>query len=182
MASGHYSDKFRPHDTMHLELTGFDFQNGIYYYNVGEGLHRNWDDFRPFGFISAGYGVKWHDAMSGFRPGDIVAAYLKKHGYVGIGQIKKRARPIREVIVNGKPLLNHKLRCKGMAKHAESDDLCEYVALVEWICTTDRAEAKWKPKAGIYTTTHIRASLDGQPKTVKFLEEEFGVNLREYVT
>jgi len=37
IASGRFTSKFRPHNTMHLELSNFDFQNGIYYYNVGEG-------------------------------------------------------------------------------------------------------------------------------------------------
>ena len=37
IASGHFADKFRPHNTLHKELSGFDYRNGIYYYNVGEG-------------------------------------------------------------------------------------------------------------------------------------------------
>ncbi len=40
ISSGHYSDKFRPHNTIHALLSGFDYQCGIYYYNVGEGKHR----------------------------------------------------------------------------------------------------------------------------------------------
>ncbi len=68
-----------------------------------------------------------------------------------------------------------------MADNVKSNDLCEYVATVNWIKAVDREHAKWKAKAGIYTTTHVRASLDGQPDTIAFLEEEFGVNVREYV-
>jgi uncharacterized protein len=45
ISSGHFKDKFRPPDTFHKELSGFDYQNGLYYYNVGEGHHRNWDDY-----------------------------------------------------------------------------------------------------------------------------------------
>jgi uncharacterized protein len=45
-SSGHFADKFRPHDTMHMDLAGFDFRNGIYYINVGECLHRCWADCR----------------------------------------------------------------------------------------------------------------------------------------
>jgi len=37
VATGHYSENFRPHDTLHIDLSGFDFQNGIYCYNIGEG-------------------------------------------------------------------------------------------------------------------------------------------------
>jgi hypothetical protein len=39
-----------------------------------------------------------------------------------------------------------------------------------------------KRKAGIYTTTHVRASLDGQPRTVDFLSSEFGVDFKELLT
>jgi len=179
VSPGHYSENFRPHNTLHLELSGFDYQCGVYYYNVGEGHHRSWDDYRSLGFISAGQGVRWRDAMLGFRKGDVVAAYLKNHGFVGIGVLTDRAKPIREVTIGRKPLLSHDLVCPRMSENAESDDLCEYVAPVKWVAAVERGQAKWQTKAGIYTTTHVRASLDGQPKTVAFLEKEFGVNVRE---
>lgn len=181
ISSGHYGENFRRHDTMHVQLSGFDFQNGIYYYNVGDGPHRNWEDYITFGFISAGQGVKWRDAMLGFQTGDICAAYLKRHGFVGIGQVKDQAMPVREVIINGKPLLSQELQCKGLADNAESNDLCEYVAPVEWIRKVPRNEAKWKPNSGLYTTTHVRASLDNQPATIEFLERGFNVDLRSLI-
>lgn len=182
ISSGHYSNNFRPHDTLHIELSGFDYQNGIYYYNVGEGFHRDWDDYVQYGFISGGQGPRWRDAMLGFQSGDIVAAYLKARGFVGIGQIMNQARPIRDVVVNGMPLLSQNLFCDHMSENAESDDLCEYVALVDWKCTTERNKAKWRRSAGLYTTTHVRASLDGQPATIDFLEHEFEINIRELVS
>jgi len=181
VSSGHYSDNFRPHNTLHLELSGFDYQCGVYYYNVGEGSHRNWDDYRELGFISAGQGIRWCDAMLGFQKGDAVAAYLKGHGFVGFGVLTDCAKPIRQVTIKRKPLLSHKLYCSGMAENADSDELCEYVAPVKWVAAVGRGQAKWKSKAGLYTTTHVRASLDGQPKTIAFLEREFGVNVRELV-
>ena len=84
-------------------------------------------------------------------------------------------------MVEGKPLLSHDLRCKGMKQNAESNDLCEYVALVKWKRKTKRDEAKWKRKAGLYTPQAVRASLDGQPTTIEFLEQEFEIKLREIV-
>ena len=38
-----------------------------------------------------------------FRDGDIVAACLKRRGFVGIGRAVERAQPIRHVIVRGRP-------------------------------------------------------------------------------
>ena len=91
IATGHFAEKFRPHNTLHKDLSGFDYRNGIYYYNIGEGSHRNWDDYVQFGFISAGGAPRWRDAMLGFNPGDMFAAYLKGKGFVGIGKIASRA-------------------------------------------------------------------------------------------
>lgn len=181
ISSGHYSSNFRPHNTLHLELSGFDYQCGFYYYNIGEGPHRNWDDYRKYGFISAGQGVRWRDAMLGFQKGDAVAAYLKGRGFVGVGVLAGRAKPIREVVIGRKPLLSQDLCCHGMDDNAESDEMCEYVAPVSWVASVERNQAKWKSKSGLYTTTHVRASLDGQPKTVEFLEREFGIEVRDLV-
>src|SRR5450759_5022128 len=54
LASGHFVSLFRPHNTLHKELPSFDFQNGIYLVNVGEGPTRNWDDCLRLGFLAAG--------------------------------------------------------------------------------------------------------------------------------
>src|SRR5436309_706366 len=52
ISSGYYADKFRPHNKLHVELSGFDYQSGVYYFNIGQGPHRQWSDCRKFEFIS----------------------------------------------------------------------------------------------------------------------------------
>jgi hypothetical protein len=181
VASGRFSGRFRPHNTMHSKISGFDYQNSIYYYNVGEGPHRNWDDYTKYGFISAGQGARWRDAMLGFNPGDIVVAYLKGKGFVGIGRIKEAAKPISKVVIKGKPLLALDLKCPNMSDNSDNPEKSEYVALVKWIAKVPRKEAKWKTKSSLYTTQLVRASLDNQPETMDFIEREFGINLRMLV-
>ena len=181
VATGHFADKFRPHNTLHKELSGFDFRNGLYYYNVGEGPHRNWDDYTEFGFISAGQGARWRDAMLGFNKGDVIAAYLKRRGFVGIGRIVSRARRIQDIKINGRRLLDHPLRCTKMDDNCDDAERSEYVCLVEWLAQVPRERAKWRTAPKLFTTTHVRASLDGQPETVKFLEQEFKVSIRELI-
>lgn len=182
ISSGHYSSNFRPHDTLHAPLSGFDYECGFHYYNVGEGSNRNWDDYKQFGFISGGGGDRWRNAMLSFNKGDVVAAYLRGKGFVGIGQLTSKAKPIKQVSINGTPLLNYDLVCKNMGNNSDKPELCEYVATVNWIKTVNRDDAKMKRKSGIYTTTHIRASLDGQPNTIAFLQKEFDVNIEDYLT
>ena len=181
IATGHFADKFRPHNTLHKDLSGFDFRNGLYYYNVGEGTHRSWDDYVKFGFISAGQGRRWRDAMLGFNEGDVFAAYLKRHGFVGIGRILSRATRIRDVRIKGRPLLDLPLQCRKMDDHCNDPERSEYVCRVEWLAAVSRDEAKWRSSPALYTTTHVRASLDGQPETVKFLEQKFAVSIRKAV-
>jgi len=188
VATGSFADKFRPFNTMHRELSGFDFRNGFYYYNVCEGPHRNWDDYRRFGFISAGQGVRWRDAMCGYNKDDVVAAYFnpssstrKIRGFVGIGRILAPAQRIRDVRINGRPLLDLPLICQNMSDNSEDAERSEYVCPVEWLASVPREEAKWRSAPKLYTSTHVRASLDGQLETVKFLESEFALKIRDLI-
>jgi hypothetical protein len=117
--------------------------------------------------------------MKGFKPGDFFVAYLKGHGFVGVGRVKTEARMVREARVNGKRLLALPLRCRNMSDNEDDPDRSEYVCLVEWLKSVGRNDAKWRSQPKLYTTTHVRASLDGQPSTMKFVEEAFGINLRD---
>lgn len=181
LASGYFSGKFRPHNTLHCELPTFDYKNNLYYYNVGENVHRNWEDYIKYGFISAGQGIRWRDAMLGFNEGDVVIAYLKGYGFIGIGKILQKAKMIKDIFINNKLLLDCKLKCINMNDNCNNQKKSEYVALVKWIKALNREDAKWKSNAGLYTTTHIRATIENQPKTIKFIEKEFNINLKKLI-
>ncbi|MBN3581950.1 GIY-YIG nuclease family protein [Algoriphagus aestuarii] len=174
-SSGHFSDKFRPHDTFHLDLAGFDFKNGLYYLNIGEGIHRCWEDCSKLGFLSAGQDKKWSDPVKTLIPGDIVVAYLKNKGYVGIGRVTQRAiRPI-EFKVNGLPLKPSDLKVPNIFENSDNEK-SEYLVAVDWIKKVQATEAKWQSKSGLFTTQLIKASLQNQKITRDFLEKEFGVD------
>lgn len=64
VSSGHFAGKFRPHNTLHLDLYGFDYQNGVYLVNVGEGPHRCWADCMKYGFLSAGQEKFWGEHLT----------------------------------------------------------------------------------------------------------------------
>lgn len=177
--AGKYVSRFRPHDTLHKEIPGFDFQNGIYYFNVGEGPHRNWDDCKRLSFISAGQGPQWRDQILEFAVGDVVVAYLKNNGFVGVGRVLSSAVPYLDYRHMGRLLQDFDLVAKMMYENAGDPDLSEYVIRVEWKAAVSREEAKWKRKAGLYTTPLVRASLERQTTTVDFIETEFGINLGE---
>ena len=178
--TGHFAQKFRPHNTLHKELSGFDFQNSLYYYNVGENQFRNWDDYRRLDFISAGHGRRYRDAMLAFNEGDVFVAYLKGCGFVGVGKILKPARMIRDIKIGRRPLLEL-VTPQNAANDCDDPENSEYVCVVSWIRSVPREDAKWKSGSALYTTTHVRASLDGQQETVRFIEQEFGITVRTHL-
>lgn len=176
-AAGKFTSLFRPQNSLHKELSGFDFQNGVYYFNVGEGPTRNWDDCHRYNFLAAGGGPQWRDQIVDIGTGDLLVAYLKRFGYVGVGRVTHAARPYAEFRVGRKLLHQLELAQPGIASRAGDPERCEYLIEVEWIRAVPREQAKWQRNAGLFTTQLVRASLDGQPKTVGFLEQAFQLNL-----
>ena len=178
ISSGYFSEKFRPHNTMHLDLYGFDYQNGIYYFNVGEGQHRTWADCRKYGFLSAGQGRIWGEQTQALRVEDIVVAYLSRKGYVGVGVVTEPAVMARDFRVNGKRLDELDLVCKRIMENADDPEKAEYPVRVEWKASCDAHEAKWARNKGLFTARMARASLQHQPKTIDFVSSAFNIDLR----
>jgi len=180
-SSGLFSKKFRPHNTLHRHLPGFDFQNGIYYLNVGKGPHRCWSDCRTYGFLSAGQGKRWRDQIQGLNVGDLVAAFVTKAGYVGVGRITVAALPINEFKINGLPLNSNTLACPNIYENSNDLEKSEYVVGVEWIKTVAEEDAYFRRHAGLFAPQRVRASLSNQQTTLSFIEESFGINLEKEV-
>ena len=181
--SGIYASRFRKHNTLHKELPGFDFDHGVYLVNVGEGLHRCWADSCQYGFLSAGQGRKASEQLDGLQSGDVVVAYLNKHGYVGVGTIEKSPVRVRDFHWKGKPLSKYRLQLQQPNIFENSDDVdkSEYLVTVLWKKTVPAELAKWKPRSGLFTTRLVRASLANQTKTLRFLESEFGTRFNKLI-
>ena len=178
VSPGQFADKFRKHDTFHVDLAGFDFKNGLYYVNVGQGKHRCWADCKQFGFLSAGQDKKWSDPIRTLEPGDIVVAYLKTHGYVGIGRVVEKAVKVNDFKIDGKSLHQFDLKEPNIFDNSDNEK-SEYPVKIEWIKSVDSKEAKWKSKSGLFTIQSIKASLQGQKLTREFLETEFKIKFKD---
>jgi hypothetical protein len=179
-SSGHFADKFRPHDTLHQDLSGFDFSNGLYYVNVGEGPHRSWSDCRKYGFLSAGQNKKFSDPIRTLEQGDIVVAYLKNHGYVGIGRVTEKAMKAKDFRIKGKSFKQLNLNEPNILENSDNEK-SEFVVKIEWIKSFDSKQAKWKSKSGLFTSQLIKASLQGQHLTREFLEDAFELTFKNLV-
>lgn len=181
LSSGHFADKFRPHDTFHIDISGFDFKNDVYYVNIGESQNRCWEDCKKFGFLSAGQGKKWSDQIRTLEPGDIVVAYLKNHGYVGIGKVSEKAVRVNDFKIGKKTLRKVELQQPNIFENNENDK-SEFLVKVEWIKSVERDQAKWKSKFNLFSSQLIKASLQSQQKTIQFLESEFDVKFKELLS
>ena len=174
VATGHFAEKFRPHNSFHRELFGFDYKNGLFYVNVGQGMHRAWEDCRTFGFLSAGQDIKYSKPLKALNPWDIVVAYLKRKGYVGIGRVLERAIRVLDFKIDNRPLDKTALVQPGLFTNADNDK-SEFLLRVDWVCTVGAENAHWHP--GSYTTPLICASLQNQEQTIVFLNQSFKINL-----
>ncbi|MCX6356214.1 MAG: GIY-YIG nuclease family protein [Candidatus Aureabacteria bacterium] len=181
VASGVFAGNFRPQNTLHKELPGFDFKHSIHLVNVGEGPHRCWADSRQYGFLSAGQQRKYSEQLEGLQTGDVVVAYLNKHGYVGLGIVEDGPIRVREFRYRGKTMKQCRLKQPNIYDNADDADDSEYLVKVRWKKTVDAKRAKWKAKAGLFTTRLVRASLINQTKTLRFLESEFGIRFRQMI-
>ena len=101
--------------------SGLDF-----FVAVGENQHRNWDDMRRFGFVSAGHGEKYRKAMSNLFEGARVWAAIPGTGYVGMGEVIAPAVAINdfEVEVDGVtvPILRAPLEASNMGEEADDPE------------------------------------------------------------
>ena len=183
-SSGHFAKHFRPKNQMHKELYGFDFYNALYFFNVGEtnkpDCRRLWDDCRKFGFLSAGGGSRYKSQIEDLEIGDIVIAYVSKFGYVGVGRVMKKAVPVLDAKTKlGENFRELPLLQKNLLVNGSNLNLCEYVALVDWIYTTPKESAKFRKNYGLASFRSVKASLQNQPKTISYIESEWGLDLKK---
>jgi hypothetical protein len=120
---------------------------------------------------------KWSDQLRNLNKDDIVVAYLKNHGYVGIGKVTERAVPAKDFNYQGKKLSELPLVSTGLFRNSDNDK-CDYLVRIAWTNTVSATDAKWKPKAGLFTTQLVKASLQDQPKTLEFLKKEFDIEFK----
>lgn len=153
--------------------------NGIdFFVAVGENDHRNWDDMRRYGFVSAGHGEKYRRAMGNLHVGARVFAAIPGTGYVGVGEVVDEAVRINDFLVEHDgaqaPILQAQLEASNMAEDAGSEELSEYLARVKWVDVRDREDALWE--RGMFANQNVVAKLR-QPFTLQRLTEHFDLDV-----
>jgi|ERR1035437_727975 hypothetical protein len=188
VATGHFSGKFRPPNTLHRKLPDFDYPNQVHYFNVGDGKHRSWEDNVTYCYLGAGQGKAFRDAIRRLHPGDIVVARLNGVGYVGIGRVMSEATPARDFRVpkfatnehdRGKLLIDLGLKT-AIGDNLDDEILCEYMVAVKWINKVGRDTKYWKKNAGLFAQRGTTsASLAHQTRTIDYVQRCFGVDIEQ---
>ncbi len=109
----------------------------------------SWDDAIKYGFVSAGGGRWYIRTLNQLCPGARIFAMRPKVGYVGVGIVKEKSKPINEFMVdseNGslKSIIDVPLKAEGLKENADNPELCEHFVRVEWIKTVPEKEAFWE--------------------------------------
>ncbi|KZN30069.1 hypothetical protein N480_03750 [Pseudoalteromonas luteoviolacea S2607] len=145
--------------------------SGYWFVNVGEGLHRTWEDNMKFGYISAGQGQVYSRGLKRLSIGDKIFAYMKGLGYVGYGEIKSKSMMIRDCLTNeGTPLLDCDLKAKQPGNNSDDEQMSEYVVKVEWIKTFPSNDAK--TFKGVFANQNVVCKLQHEA-TLEFVKKEF---------
>ncbi len=155
--------------------------NGEFYVNFGKGDHRRWEDARKFGFVSAGHGPKYRDAIQRLEPGNRIWVNVPGGtGYVGVGIVEEPAVAVKEFEVKNAegapvPLLNAGIVSTNMGEHADDPELSEYVARVKWMRTVPLAQGVREP--GFFGNQNCVAEpRDAKwPYTIDRLKQKFGI-------
>ncbi|QDU25826.1 hypothetical protein ETAA8_08980 [Anatilimnocola aggregata] len=147
--------------------------SGTWFVNVGERPFRNWDDFRKYGFTSAGQGAVYSRPLIKLEVGDKIFAYLKGYGYVGYGEITSTACMAKDFMVDGKRLLDLPLVAPSMNSNSDDPELSEWVVGVKWLCSFPREESK--TFTGVFANQNVVCKLRHE-QTLDFLKREFGLD------
>lgn len=145
---------------------------GDWFVNVGEGDNRTWADCRKYGFISAGQGAVYSNALKRLEVGSKVYAYISGLGYVGYGKVTKAAVPIKDFTVGAenKPLLQMDLAAEKPGANSDDLALSEWVIGVKWIKTFQKHAAR--RFIGAFANPNVVCKLRHR-RTLEFLREEF---------
>lgn len=173
---GFFADKFRPRNTLHKNLNGFDFKNATYVFTIKESEHRCWEDFIKCGFISIGQEANLSQQLGYFKVGDTFVAYLEGKGFLGVGIIEDTAKPINDFKYLNKTLHHYELKSKKIFDNCDNDK-SEYLAKVKWLKTVEKDSAVWDNNLRLFKPTQIKASLESQQGTLEFISEKFGIDL-----
>lgn len=119
--------------------------NGEYYVSFG-GQHRDWEEARKYGFVSAGGGTWYTKSLGMLEKGARIWVNIPKIGYVGVGRVVEEVVPIDKFLVddgNGQkvPINSLPLKIGNSTAAIQDPEKAEHLVRVEWIKTVPVSKA-----------------------------------------
>lgn len=156
--------------------------NGEYYASFGAGDHRDWEEARKYGFVSAGGGTWYSRSLGLLEPGGRVWVNIPGGvGYVGVGKIIDPVLPIDDFEVDdgtGKrvPITSLPLKAAKHATAASNPDKAEHFVRVKWIMTVPISEAV--REKGLFGNQNSAAKPRAKKwhHTIERLRQRFGID------
>jgi hypothetical protein len=143
----------------------------------GNSKWRDWDDVRRYGFVSAGHGAKYRNAIARLFVGARVWAEIPGSGYVGVGTVTAEAVRVKDFTIelDGSRvcILDAPLAAADMGESGDDPETSEYVAAVHWLDVRPRDQAIWEK--GMYANQNVVTPLR-HPFTLQRLAETFTIN------
>lgn len=150
-----------------------------WFVTFGDGDHRDWEDARRYGFVSAGGGEWYSRTLRSLPVGARIFVHIPKHGYVGIGVTTGEALSLSEAEVesDGQRVLLRQQPLAADYEHSDQKpsldgDLAEYVVPVRWETTVPKSEAYWVK--GMFANQNSAGKLR-QEFTLERLLNHFGI-------
>ena len=81
--------------------------------------------------MSAGQGKQFSDPLRTLERGDVIVAYLKRYGFVGIGVVKEKAVKVDDFRFKGKSIRELKL-VEPFIIDNHDNEKSEYLVKVDW--------------------------------------------------
>jgi hypothetical protein len=162
--------------------------SGLWFVNVGmddtdcepvdQAGHRNirhWQNCVRYGYLAAGGGLRYSDALKRLEIGAEVLAYQKGKGYVGYGIVTGTAEPINLFpLPDGTALADTLNQTDHNARLPK--DQWEYAIGVQWKVHFDLSDAK--TFKGVFANQNAVCKLS-HPETVRFVREAFQIADKE---
>jgi hypothetical protein len=149
--------------------------NGRDFYAILGAVNRDyrWPLCEKYGFVSAGGGPFYTKPLRNLAAGNRVFAYVGSAGYVAVGTISGKLGLLRDVMVDGAPILDQPDVPAWMRDQAAADgDMSEWVVPVEWTHTRPVAEAVWQK--GLFASQVTVCKLRDE-RTIEVVSQAFGI-------
>ncbi len=120
-----------------VERRGDEPWNGEYYVSFGEGERRRWADAMQHGYIAAGGGSWYSNTLHQLEPNDRIWVNVPGRGYVGVGRVTDKAKPITEFTLPDASGAQRPISeiVTETPRTDKPDEELEYYVRVDWIKT-----------------------------------------------